>query len=130
MSSKGAVASITVSSAKDIADSFISAKASAAVAAAPPSAIVEDAGGGVNLLGLADLDGALVVVDGRVKPVLLLVEVLLPVDEADEVLDVLAVGLAAAPAGVVLRERVVAGVAVLGSLGFGLLGALGGGGLN
>ena len=126
----------------------MSPNASAAAAAAPPSAIVDETGGGVNLLGLGVLDGALVVVasvvvclepaDGLEMPDLLLVEPLLPADEAEDVLCVREVDFGtvpvaapvAVPLGVALRDRVVAGVAELGSLGFGYFLAGGGGGLN
>lgn len=126
----------------------MSPNASAAAAAAPPSAIVDEAGGGVNLLGLGVLDGALVVVasvvvcvapaEGLEMPDLLLVEPLLPADEAEDVLCVREVDFGtvpvaapvAVPLGVALRDRVVAGVAELGSLGFGYFLAGGGGGLN
>ena len=126
----------------------MSPNASAAAAAAPPSAIVDEAGGGVNLLGLGVLDGAFVVVasvvvclapaEGLEMPDLLLVEPLLPADEAegvlvDRVVDFGTVPVAAplaVPLGVALRDRVVAGVAELGSLGFGYFLAGGGGGLN
>jgi hypothetical protein len=77
-------------------------------------------------------------VGGLAVPDLLLVEPLLPADEAEDVLCVREVDFGtvpvaapvAVPLGVALRDRVVAGVAELGSLGFGYFLAGGGGGLN